>query len=259
MDETRIEKVDFNFRVGERFEKCRGVGWIPDKQDSRAPCALLLHGLPSFGGLVRLGVELAYSGFPAFTFHYPGAWQKDGCFTLEDALEGVHAAIAKIQVGGFSIKREDLLLIGHSMGGTLALLAATNHSGMPVAALAPFNFGRHIKDIEAALPELVEPYNASPEAILEEVQRNPDRWDLTRAAAELRENPVLLIGGEHDTEVPTLKHHDPIARAFLVAKAEHFRERIIHGAGHQFDETRLVDRTTMSTIIHWMRLLQNRY
>jgi dipeptidyl aminopeptidase/acylaminoacyl peptidase len=115
--------------------------WSPEesREDERAPTAVLLHGgywrdrydLHLMDGLAG---DLSRRGWVAVNLEYRRVGTDGGGWpaTFDDVIAGLRAAAG---LPGSDMGR--LVLVGHSAGGHLALLAASSRPVLGVAALAP--------------------------------------------------------------------------------------------------------------------------
>ena len=105
------------------------------------PTAVLLHGLPGNERNLDLAQALRLGGMNVLYFNYRGSWGSGGHFSLTNAHEDVQAALTFVRdssvAAKYRIDPSQIILMGHSMGGWLALRAATTNAGIScVAALS---------------------------------------------------------------------------------------------------------------------------
>jgi len=114
----------------------RGELFRPDG-DGPYPAVILLHGFISDRrDMARPARELAARGIAALTFDLRGHGQSDGLYA-EDPVGDVLAARVLL-AGQPRVDPARIAVVGHSMGGRLALLAAAQERSIAaVAALAP--------------------------------------------------------------------------------------------------------------------------
>jgi pimeloyl-ACP methyl ester carboxylesterase len=166
------------------------------------PTVILLHGLPGKERSLDLAQALRRAGMNVLFFSYRGAWGSGGTFTFAHALEDV--------------------LLGHSMGGWLALMGIAADSSVRCAVALDFwnlgAAGRAMKTDPQSASELTTyadwltapgaPLRAeSGAALTAEAEEHADQWDLERQAAALRLRPLLILSTTANEE-----HHRLIAR-----------------------------------------------
>lgn len=138
------QPVTFENRGGKLY----GMLHIPEGGPKEGPGVVICHG---YGGnrcgkhrlYVREAVRLAEAGIAALRFDLRGAGDSDGRFDEIDLEDEVSDILASIQFAceecSFDSKRIGLL--GRSLGGTLAVLAASRHGGIKSLALWAPVFG----------------------------------------------------------------------------------------------------------------------
>jgi pimeloyl-ACP methyl ester carboxylesterase len=196
--------------------------------DPTAPTVVLLH-----EGLGSVGL---WRGFPQALHHAthartiafsryghgesdPPPRPRTPDFMHEEALEVLPALLAELEV-------ERPVLIGHSDGGSIALIYAAHHPVTAVVAIAP-----HVFVEDMSLEEIREARRAYQTGDLRlkmaRHHRDPDaafygwndvwlhprfpEWDITDETARVS-CPVLLIQGQHD-QYGTMAQLDAIERA----------------------------------------------
>lgn len=196
------------------------------------PTLLLLHGFPGVERNFDLAHDARRAGWNVLVFHYRGAWGSDGAFSFGSSHDDAPAALAFLRshdaVARYHIDPDRIAVAGHSMGGFIALRAAANDPRVcGAASWAGFNFGAfapelvHSRDATAQSWEgCLEPLRgANGEALVEEVERAGESWDLRPLAHRFGRRPLLLVGAKHDTVAPVSLHHDPLVEAYSAAGA----------------------------------------
>lgn len=196
--------------------------------DPQAPTLVLLHeGLGSVG-LWRGFPEALATATNARTIAFSryGHGQSDPppaprtpSFMHEEALEVLPAVIAELEI-------EEPVLVGHSDGGSIALIYAADHPVRAVVAIAPHVFVeemclleiRRAREVylEGGLRERMARHHRDPDAAFfgwNDVWLHPDfpRWDITDTVKRV-DAPLLLIQGVRD-QYGTLGQLDTIERA----------------------------------------------
>jgi hypothetical protein len=227
------------------------------------PLVILLHGYPGDERNADLAQSLRRTGFNVLLFHYRGAWGSEGKFSFTNALEDVGSALAEARSASF-VKRfrpdpSRVVLVGHSMGGFLAIIAASEDPGVRcVASLAGANLG--LLGLAAANPDRRAEFEkalggwsgpirgASGKKLVAELMKNADRFDTTRRAKALATRPVLLVAGSRDAVTPASVHHDPLVAAFAAAGAKHTRS-VVLDADHAFSDKRIA---LAHAVVEWI-------
>lgn len=204
--------------------------WLRPAGAGPFPTVILLHGFPGHERNFDLARALQRSGYAVLTFQYRGAWGSGGDFSFTHALEDTLAAVDTVrnQCDGackdLPMDPERIILMGHSMGGAMALLAAAEGAAANcVMAIDYWNLGAEavpLADHQAA--------NNAP---------HPD-WlafegSLTGPGAPLR---TRQAGALHDDLLANRDRYDPVNHADRLAGEVLFLLSIDSNAQH----TRLV-------------------
>jgi pimeloyl-ACP methyl ester carboxylesterase len=188
------------------------------------PVVVLLHGNPGNERNLDVAQALRRAGYATLYFNYRGSWGSGGSFSRTHALEDVPAALrfvrSPLAAERYQVDAARVGLIGHSMGGWLALLVAAEDRQIGcVGALDFVNTGargrRLLSDPAADSARTAEdswlaapggPYRVEGDgaALAAEMKANADRWDVLAYAPALRERHVLLIGAANRTEHDSL-------------------------------------------------------
>lgn len=190
------------------------------------PCVVALHGFKGFmdwGFWPEFARRLAGRGFAVVRFNFSGSGHADSeHFSAPEAffanspsrelddLERVRAWLADGAPAWLDARR--VALVGHSLGGGVALAHAARHAGLRalVGWAAISTFRRFPSEVEVLwrrqgyveIPNLrTQEVHRLGLAWLEDVERNTARLDLHAACAALAV-PTLLVHGSEDEAVP---------------------------------------------------------
>jgi len=188
------------------------------------PSVLLLHGNPGNERNLDLAQAVRRAGYTVLFFDYRGNWGSGGMFSRTHALEDVHAALGWVRSGAtarqFRIDTSRVALVGHSMGGWLALMAAAADSRVTcVGALDSRNVGaygrllRRNRSTDSALVVANDsltapgaPYRAEGggAGLVAEMKANAEDWDVTARARALSDRAILLVGATFKADQDSL-------------------------------------------------------
>jgi len=176
------------------------------------PVVILLHGFPGNERNLDLAQAIRRTGTNVLFFNYRGAWGSGGRFSfansLDDVAAAVHFARSAESVRQYHSDPERVVLLGHSMGGWLAILGAAADSSIKCAgALDYWNVGsdgrlmRADKREDSLFTAYADwltarggPLRAdSGRTLTSEIKEHAEDWDVDSSAKSLRTRPVLLI------------------------------------------------------------------
>ena len=233
----------------------------------KKPTVILLHGFPGNENNFDIAHAIKRFGFNVVVFHYRGSWGSSGDFSISNSLEDLSSAIEFLSQEDistkFSIDTNNIILIGHSMGGFLAFLASIENPRIKnIASLAGFNFGffsnyliHNPQFLDATMDGLSNGsmllQGASGEKIYNEMLANKDNWNLLNHLPELNEKNILLIGAEFDYVAPLELHHQPLVEGLKKVGVKLKNE--IYKSGHSFSSTRI---KLTTEIIDWLSNLK---
>jgi len=227
------------------------------------PAVLLLHGNPGNERNLDLAQAVRRAGYTVLFFDYRGNWGSGGTFSRTHALEDVHAALGWIRSGAtarqFRIDSSRVALVGHSMGGWLALMAAAADSRVTcVGALDSRNvgaYGRALRRNRSADSALVvandsltapgAPYRAEGRGagLVAEMKANAEDWDVTARARALRDRTILLVGATFQADQDS-----------LVTALERVGARRVTALAWQTDHSFSDRRVALArTVVGWLR------
>ena len=227
------------------------------------PVVLLLHGNPGNERSLDVAQAVRRAGYTVLYFDYRGNWGSGGLFSRTHALEDVSAALRWVRSPAvarqYGIDTSRVALVGHSMGGWLALMsAAADPKVACVGALDARNvgaYGRQLQRNRAADSALVAandsltapgaPYRAEGRgaALVTEMKANAERWDVTGKAQALSGRPVLLVAAVFKAD------QDTLAAALGRAGARRVTA-LAWPTDHSFSDRRIA---LARTVVDWLR------
>ena len=183
-----------------------------------APVVVVLHGLPGEERNQDLAQVLRRAGYAVLLPHYRGAWGSAGTFSFRHCLEDIDAMLRWLDDPAvrarFSLDTQPRRLVGHSMGGYLALRAGAGHPRVStLVSLAGPDFGIMAEALEAdeasarATAERFENWVAGPlagtsgAALVAELTEAPSFFSLAARAGHFVGQRVTLVAGAEDNYV----------------------------------------------------------
>lgn len=212
---------------------CRLLGTLFLARGAKpGPTALLLHGCPGLQQNGDLAVALRDHGWNSLVFHYRGCWGSGGGYDLRTVPADVTAAVDHLAAGGYpAVDPGRLAVIGHSLGGWAALLAA---AGDPrLRAVAVYGSAVRLGALGSAADDAVEQeftrFLALSAAEFRAQAAQAAHFDVFGAAAAIAPRPLLIVHGSADQWVPAEQ-----ARLLASRAREPARYVEVDGAGHDF-------------------------
>ena len=180
------------------------------------PAVVLLHGFPGNERNLDLAQDMRRAGWVVLYFDYRGSWGSPGEFSFSHGIEDTAAAIDYARSAQMArILRLDpsrIVLIGHSMGGFMAVQAAAADGGiLGVALISAADFGGRIgpplsKDREPGTIRALsaaydrdgmEPLSGcTAEGLAHEMIANATQWSFMGKINALKTRPLLIVTSE---------------------------------------------------------------
>jgi pimeloyl-ACP methyl ester carboxylesterase len=103
------------------------------------PAVVLLHGFPGYERNLDLAQDMRRAGWDVVYFDYRGSWGTPGAFSFGHGIEDVAAALAYLRQRDVAktlrLDPAHIVLVGHSMGGFMALQAAASDPSIKAFAM----------------------------------------------------------------------------------------------------------------------------
>jgi pimeloyl-ACP methyl ester carboxylesterase len=187
---------------------------------------VLLHGFPGNEKNLDLAQAIRRDGWNVLYFDYRGSWGTLGAFSFAHCMEDAAAALAFLHdpaiAKKYRVDPSQLVLMGHSMGGMIALYTAAHDpkllavgvfSAADMAAAAQLPAGataeakaQTVKGLGAALAHegLAPLAGCTPEALAAELMAHPE-WVFSADAPGLATKPVLIVTSDDGGAAPAQK------------------------------------------------------
>jgi len=186
------------------------------------PTVILLHGFPGNERNLDLAQSIRSAGWNVMYFDYRGSWGSPGDFSFTHCIEDTRSAIAYLRDEGKVAKlRSDpktIVLIGHSMGGFVALQAGALDPAMKaVVTISAADLGT--SRFQAVAADQKDPFTrglaaglaaegmaplagTTPELLASEVLANANKWNFVNLAPKFATRPLLVITSDDGLTAP---------------------------------------------------------
>ena len=187
---------------------------------------VLLHGFPGNEKNLDLAQAIRRAGWNVLYFNYRGSWGTPGAFSFEHCMEDAMSALAFLRdlanAKKYRVDSSQLVLVGHSMGGMIALYTAAHdakveavavYSAADMAGRAQLPPGTSaevkaqvVKGYGAALAHegLAPLAGCTPEGLAAELMAHPE-WAFANDAAGLASKPILIVTSDDGGAEPAQK------------------------------------------------------
>jgi uncharacterized protein len=177
------------------------------------PAVVLLHGFPGNERNLDLAQDMRRAGWDVLYFDYRGSWGSPGDFSFSHGIEDTAAAIdyvrSRTMANLLRLDPSRIVVIGHSMGGFMAVQAAAADTGiLGIGLISAADLGGRIpqplpKDREqAAIQGLTAGYEregteplsgCTPDGLAHETLANAAQWSFMAKVGALKNRPALII------------------------------------------------------------------
>jgi pimeloyl-ACP methyl ester carboxylesterase len=231
------------------------------------PAVILLHGFPGNERNLDLAQDIRRAGWDVLFFNYRGSWGSPGDFSFTHCVEDTAAAIDYLRQPAVTkrlrLDPSRIVLIGHSMGGFMAVqAAAADLSVEAIGMISAADLGGRIpqplpKEHEpAAIQALSGAYasqgmaplaGCTPEGLARETVANAAQWSFLTKADALKSRPALIVSSDDGFA--------PATDAFAAALKRAGNDRVtsLHlPTDHAYSDRR---RELSSAVLQWLMAL----
>jgi uncharacterized protein len=227
------------------------------------PTAIIYHGFPGYEQNLDLAQVLRRAGYNVLAVHYRGSWGVSGNFSFQHAIEDADTQVDWITstevAAKYHVDPKRIVVIGHSMGGYMALSTTAHHPGVSaVIAISAASLGHRFaglkeEDKDKAVAQyagrtdpadLLPLAGTSANALGGEVFDHRDEWDFLKLAPAIGKRPTLLITASDGT--------GPNSEALLQALKQEGNTRSLHlemTTDHPFSDHRI---ELEESILRWL-------
>lgn len=212
---------------------CHLYGYLltPDKRTAGPyPTVIMSHGFPGYTTNNDLELALMRMGCVVIHMNHRGAWGSEGNYLFTNLKDDL-VAIAKWAHNPaisdqYNIDRDNIFLVGHSMGGQTVLNAAKELSFIKgVVAMAAYDIGAAFRyRMEKDLFLMIETEGQclkmnSASEVYENALNNQQELSVLNRYDELAKHNILFVEAAYDTIAPPEKMLKPLANKLLEINA----------------------------------------
>jgi uncharacterized protein len=217
------------------------------------PTLVICHGLPGNEKFLDLAQAVRRAGWNAVAFDYRGSWGSPGVFRFSQNLEDAEAVLVYLRdptnAARLGVDPRRIVLMGHSMGGWVAVQTASRDRGlMGLVLISAADVGKQADWPNDRLLRLMADSTGpltgvTPESMADEL-RGLGKLKFASAAAGLRKVPLLALTAEDGLAEDT----ETLVRA-IQAQDGH-EATLVHAAtDHVWSDHRIA---LQSTILTWL-------
>lgn len=228
------------------------------------PTIVLFHGFPGYEKNIDLAQDFRRAGYNVMIFHYRGSWGSEGVYSVSNVLEDAEAAIDFLRSEkckeSYRVNPEEIILVGHSLGGFTALMTASKHPEIKsVVSIAGFNVGIY-GEVLSKSDELTKVAidlwedSMSPlkcitaEDFVNSAIENKENWNLLNIAENLRAHSILMVAGSRDDAATVKEHHEALIDALQKSKAVNLKS-VVLDSDHCFSDKRIA---LSEVVLSWL-------
>ncbi len=199
-----------------------GIAYVPAGPGPH-PTALLLHGMPGNEKNLDLAQAMRRAGWLVVTFNYRGSWGSPGAFHFAQTLEDATSVLAYLRSSDVAARLgadpKRLVMVGHSMGGWIALQTYARDKGLLGAALiSPADLALIAKPgRDAALAFVADDRESiaetSTEDLADEMMAHVGDWTLAAQIPLLKDRHLLVLYSHDAFQADALSLIEPLKAA----------------------------------------------
>lgn len=227
------------------------------------PTIVIFHGIPGNEKNFDLAQVFRRAGYNAMVFHYRGSWGSEGIYSVKNDLEDAEVVLDFLksnESAKYRVDQNNIILMGHSLGGFVAFMTAANHPEIkPVAFIAGANMGgmginltrsgQSIDEAAKMLESLIFPLKGiTAQQLAQELMDNGEEWDLMKKIDDIKNHSVFMIGGSRDVDAPVDANHKVLVNALKESGATDLTEMILD-TDHSFSDKRI---TLTKELLCWL-------
>ena len=227
------------------------------------PTVLLLHGFPGNEQNLDLAQAMRRAGWNVLTFHYRGSWGSSGDFSFLHAIGDTDAALDFLRDPGtdekYRIDPKKIVAFGHSMGGFLALHAASSHAWLAgVGVMSAWNIGGQASTLktpadedkleDSFAPEMPPLAGCTAHSLVLDARQHAEEWNYVDYAPAIHIMPAIVLESQYDG---LAESNIAFAAALRKAGDAHVTEQQMP-TDHSFSDHRIALETA---VLNWLARL----
>lgn len=177
------------------------------------PAVVLLHGFPGNERNLDLAQDMRRAGWDVVYFNYRGSWGSQGDFSFAHGIDDVAAALAYLRkpenASRLRLDPSRIVLVGHSMGGFMAVQAASADPAVKgIAMISGADMAGTLVQMQgqgtqaAAVKKMGEALGnegmapltgCTPNGLAQELADHASTWPFMTRVGGLKDRPALVI------------------------------------------------------------------
>ncbi len=216
------------------------------------PTILFLHGFPGTEKNLDIAHVLRRAGFNVVIFSYRGSWGSKGSYSFKNNIIDCHNVLNFLRNHhkDFRIKRDDIIVIGNSLGGFNALYTVFKEPTIRrVASISGFflpkvkylleNDEEHKKILLDLFNTSLNPLDGTTYENLIQELLAIDSWDFSGYYETLASKDLLLVSTLKDEVVPPELYEFPFIKELEKFNPNDLTQKTFYDASHSYSDHRI--------------------
>jgi uncharacterized protein len=167
------------------------------------PTLLILHGLPGNEKNLDIAQAIRRAGWNAVTFNYRGSWGSPGVFRFRQNLEDADSVLGYLRAPAnaqrLGVDAQSIAILGHSMGGWVAVETASHDHGLiAVILVSAADLAKQGELPRNRILDLMRGcvgplHGVTPESMAHDARALGRAFQFDTAAAGLTQTPLLAL------------------------------------------------------------------
>ena len=226
----------------------------------KQPCVIMSHGFPGYKTNNYIEHALRRMGCVVVHVNHRGAWGSEDNYFFSNLTGDIELIVKWIlsqeSIDKFNIDKDNLFLVGHSMGGMTVINATRKLKNIRgTVAIAPYDLDYGFRTgTENDLKEMIHEEGnclklTSEEELFEDARKNSKVLSIPEAADDLKERNILFVGADCDDIAPPQNMIEPLFSRLEQSGSEPYHEYVLLHTDHSLCGSRI---QLANTIGEWI-------